>query len=223
MSRPEQAPLRCETCDGAMLGTDPRNARCVRCGPPKAKLATFEELMTAGATLSFDKKWGGISLNRTEYRVFVGGAGVLFRIPHHNNRSIEDGRVVLVPIDYKKSIVDRVYWGSIERAVFGLIPTSHGNFATYLWKQIKERRMLEQARRWYDVLPPEIVKWARDVIDKHSAEDDCVDNYRVACTRNKSQMRRYRSQKSHGCCGFADWSEVGPDGQKYLLGYNYGH
>lgn len=91
-----------------------------------------------------------------------------------------------------------------------------------IWRRMRNDM---QQKVWEEVLPPEIVEWATKCIDKNVEETgaDCVDNYRVARVGNTAQKRRYDSQVSGGCCGFADWVAEGPDGKKYWLGYNYGH
>jgi hypothetical protein len=108
--------------------------------------------------------------------------------------------------------------------VFKLISasTKYNNAKTII-KAIKARRYENRFKEWEDVLPVYIVKWARNVLNERSQECDCVDNYRVANVRKSSQMRRYRRYKNNGCCGFCDFIKFGPDGNKYILGFNHGH
>lgn len=80
-----------------------------------------------------------------------------------------------------------------------------------------------QAKSWRDVLPEDVRKWATATLNKASKDEACVDNYRVARMNSTSQMRRYRKQKERGCCGSHDFKAVGPDGNRYLMGFNYGH
>lgn len=90
------------------------------------------------------------------------------------------------------------------------------------YKEIRKER-LHKGKKWDEVLPDPIVRWANDRLASLSEGECCVDNYRVAKKGNTGQLRRYKSQKAFGCCGFCDVEEKGPDGAIYLLGFNYGH
>ena len=49
------------------------------------------------------------------------------------------------------------------------------------------------------------------------------DNYRVARLGDKEQLKQYGRQYNNGCCGFYDEVHTGPDGNRYYIGFNYGH
>jgi hypothetical protein len=201
--------------------------RCVRCGPPQLKKETFQEILDRGAKLRIDAPpkarpyASAIEVVDTNYKILVGYRGVLFWEPY--KLGVRDtSSVLLVSVDLKTPVADKAYWGGIREEVFKLLP-NHGNLASFLWKRVKAERMCAQYKSWRDVLPPDIVRWAQGVLDEVSKDDCCVDNYRVARVRNSSQRRRYRRQKEHGCCGFMDFVREGPDGHRYMLGFNYGH
>lgn len=78
-------------------------------------------------------------------------------------------------------------------------------------------------KTWDEVLPAAVVGWAWKRLHAECRGEPCVDNFRVALKRNSSQRRRYRNVQKRGCCGSHDFEAVGPDGETYLLGYNYGH
>lgn len=92
-----------------------------------------------------------------------------------------------------------------------------------LRKQIRRRAIEEKQKAWDEVLPSHIVRWATETLREEAKGQEYVDNYRVAQCGKSSQKRRYRKQQSTGCCGSRDFIRVGPDGNKYMLGYNYGH
>lgn len=49
------------------------------------------------------------------------------------------------------------------------------------------------------------------------------DNYRVARLGDKEQLKQYGRQYNNGCCDFYDEVHTGPDGNRYYIGFNYGH
>jgi hypothetical protein len=120
---------------------------------------------------------------------------------------------------------DREYWQPIKMlfAWLGQAPI-HGahDWAKRSYKTAK-REALTRGKEWDQALPRDIVEWANSIINVESKDDSCVDNTRVARVGNTGQMRRYRSQQRGGCCGFTDFERVGPDGKRYLLGWNHGH
>lgn len=73
----------------------------------------------------------------------------------------------------------------------------------------------------YHHIAPEMIKWGLDLIDK--IDDPFKDNFRMARVWKSSDCRRYQREKKSGCCGFFDELVVAPDGNKYLIGCNYGH
>lgn len=221
----EGTPPKCPECDGAMI--EQPELRCVRCGPPKPTEVTLQELIESGAKLRFDAPSThrayarSIYVGGSQYTLFVGAAGVLFCGPYKPDAP-GMGTVNLLPIDFDIAIDNGSYWNDIRDKIFRILP-KYPNFASFLWKRAKEYRMCAQQKSWDQVLPKNIVRWALGVLENASKGDDCVDNYRVARIGNTSQMRRYRSQKAHGCCGFSDFAEEGPDGKRYMMGFNYGH
>lgn len=221
--------LKCPTCDGAMVQKPV--LRCVRCGEPNpAKDITLEDLIAKDAQFFVSKISHGVGHEVNIHtrdepccKMYIGHSGVYFAAEKPRAEFIINYESKLIlPIDFERTIADSDYWDDIRRKLFALVP-AHSNVGALLWKRSKERRMQHQAKSWRKALSPEIVAWADGVLSKESEEDDCVDNYRVACTRKSSQMRRYEKQRRSGCCGSADFVRVGPDGQKYVLGYNFGH
>lgn len=85
--------------------------------------------------------------------------------------------------------------------------------------------IIERSFDFYQDLPKEIVQWAREKIDeiveKEGLEYD--DNYRVAKVGEVEQEETYFRIQQNGCCGFCDVQLKGPDGEIYLIGFNYGH
>ena len=74
----------------------------------------------------------------------------------------------------------------------------------------------------YKHIPQHIVNWGnRYIFDR--IEGPYITNFRMARVWKSSDCRRYQREKKEGCCGFFDELVVGPDGNKYLLGCNYGH
>jgi hypothetical protein len=230
--------MKCPICDGAMVEKSGGKGygryvkyRCVRCGVPKPPKVPWSKLREAHAKIQTRGRsneaiprryWGSIMVGNHE--LFVGYRGVLLRPPKGDDelfRSIDDTET-LVPIDIKRPLTDKAYWGAVRAGVFGLLP-NNSECGQLLWKRIKEFRMREQSKRWDEVLSDTIVKWAWETLDKESEGCDCVDNYRVAAVRSSPQMRRYKRQKEHGCCGSRNFRRKGPDGQTYALGFNYGH
>ena len=83
-----------------------------------------------------------------------------------------------------------------------------------------------QRKDWEDVLPKDIAAWAWSVIRDIQEEEEmsCCDNFRVANLRKSSQVKRYKAQRSEGCCGYCDQIHICPiDNKRYLIGFNYGH
>ncbi len=132
--------------------------------------------------------------------------------------------VVLFTFDVRRA--DRAYWHSVklflEWLSQALSPGSR-DWAKVEYKALRKLHHETKRREWDDVLPAPIVTWANRRLAESAKGELCVDNYRVAQIGNTGQMRRYKAAKASGCCGFADFDEVGPDGKRYLLGYNYGH
>lgn len=232
---PLKPPTKCPECDGALL-VRKNDVRCVRCGPLIPEKVTFQELLDRGDRFAFDDSAtpcyihigrGFFDWNSNQHvfhKLFVGGAGVIFRYAQPSyTLSLDEGTEVLLAVSYRRSPGDVEYWSGVRSAIFELLPEKYSNFASWLWKCVRTYRMRAQARAWDEVLPDDIVAWANAVLFKASEGDDCVDNFRVARVGNTSQQRRYRQQKENGCCGSEDFIATGPDGNLYRLGYNYGH
>ena len=117
---------------------------------------------------------------------------------------------------------DSEYWRSLKRFLEWL-GVGHGTWPRDAYKTLRQRHHETKSKNWDDVLPDEIVRWANTLLAQQMEGEPCCDNTRVARKGNTSQVRRYKSQRAGGCCGFADFEAVGPDGNTYLLGYNYGH
>jgi hypothetical protein len=79
----------------------------------------------------------------------------------------------------------------------------------------------EHVRPSYFHINPDIIKWGLNYINQ--INNPCVDNFRMARAWKSSDCRRYQREKKKGCCGFFDELVVAPDGNKYLIGCNYGH
>lgn len=59
-------------------------------------------------------------------------------------------------------------------------------------------------------------------LQKASKGFDFADNFRCGKIGKSSSMRAYTREKKSGCCGFFD-DLVEYNGNKYLIGFNYGH
>jgi hypothetical protein len=111
------------------------------------------------------------------------------------------------------------------RRVYTMIKASARSHeeAIMIIKTIKNKRYWSMVKTWEDVLSTDIVNWAWFKFGKLTVDKDCVDNFRVANMGKSSQMRRYKRQRDKGCCGSFESVEIGPDGDRYLLGFNHGH
>lgn len=206
--------------------------RCVRCGVPKPPVVPWSELQGEGASVQAHGRDGELIPRAYRSRVmvgrlrdhelFIGQRGALLSPPHDDVVLRFTDPKMMVMINFDHDIADKDYWWGIRKELFALIPSS-SECGALLWKRVKEYRGQAQAKSWEDVLPPTVAHWAQGELDKESKDDDCVDNYRVACVSSTPQMRRYRSQKASGCCGSQDFKRRGPDGKRYVLGFNYGH
>lgn len=74
----------------------------------------------------------------------------------------------------------------------------------------------------YHHISKEIIDWAWNTYF-HPFAGMYPDNFRMARIWKSSDMRRYQREKKTGCCGFFDELVIGPDGNKYMVGLNYGH
>ena len=74
----------------------------------------------------------------------------------------------------------------------------------------------------YHYISDELFEWGINHI--HAVvKDPFIDNFRMARVWKSSDCRRYQREKNNGCCGFYDDIVTAPDGNKYLIGCNYGH
>lgn len=90
-----------------------------------------------------------------------------------------------------------------------------------LIKAIRREKFILEEKEYHQVLPKEIVSWAEDLLNSLSKEYSCVDSYRVANIKKSSQVKRFKRNRS--CCGSYEEIFAGPDGNKYILGFNHGH
>ena len=161
-------------------------------------------------------------------RIDVGATGRLYRVDYTIGFASQRKRVGeadgLFHFDVRRS--DREYWHRVKLFLEWLakaLPLGSRDWAITAYKQLRKYHHETKRREWDQVLPKPIVDWAWQVIERAQEGELCCDNARVAQLGNTGQMRRYKAAKAAGCCGFADFVETGPDGKRYLLGYNYGH
>lgn len=79
---------------------------------------------------------------------------------------------------------------------------------------------------WLQLLPnDELREWAiRTIIaEVDRLGNEYGDTYRVAEIGNPEQEQLFAEIEESGCCGSRKFEAIGPDGNKYALGYNYGH
>lgn len=130
-----------------------------------------------------------------------------------------------LPFNWDVSNKDQAFWRNLKRFLFWLArPFPKGQvWASLTYKTLREQHHKTQQKDWDDVLPEGIARWAKGELRREAKGLDCVDNFRVGMLGNTGQMRRFRRQKARGCCGSKNWEAVGPDGNVYALGFNYGH
>jgi len=117
---------------------------------------------------------------------------------------------------------DRDYWRSVCRFLEWL-GVGMGDWPKRAYKRLRRLHHELKKKDWDDVLPVEIRRWANTELAKAMDGLDCVDNARVALVGNTGQVRRYNRQRESGCCGSSDFQATGPDGNRYMLGFNFGH
>lgn len=170
------------------------------------------------------KKWEGWCLHVSlpiKRWFFVQSARLMCREITYTSR-------VLEPLRYAKE--EDQDWGAIDvsesvtRALRPFVLVLPGVLYEAARKAVK-RAKAPVPKGYQDVLPENVVRWAESAIgaEMKKRKELCVDNYRVARLGSSTQMRRYRKQQKNGCCGSFDEVRKGPDGQKYLIGCNYGH
>lgn len=84
-----------------------------------------------------------------------------------------------------------------------------------------------EPKSWEETMTKEEVQWLRREM-AYIVNDPCKDNFRAARMWTSSQMRRFRKQESHGCCGSANKvvrnpNPIIPGKDMYIIGCNYGH
>lgn len=123
----------------------------------------------------------------------------------------------IIEIDFTSK--DKEYW----LRIFNEIKTQHPVEQNKLIQQVKElcHQIRTRPKELSEIFPFFIISWAYEMINQRDL--DCVDNIRIAKIGNSSQKRRYRKQQKSGCCGFMDVIREAPDGQRYMVGCNYGH
>jgi hypothetical protein len=109
----------------------------------------------------------------------------------------------------------------MHRAVLAALPDTPIAVRTRIVKVM--RRALREAleKDCFEALPADAARWARAAIGAESKGYDHVDSQRAARVDRSSQLRRF--VRSRTCCGSHEWHAVGPDGRRYVLGFNYGH
>jgi hypothetical protein len=119
-------------------------------------------------------------------------------------------------------------WDQVRRAVLALPKQPEGRPSPRdLWRRIKAARHAAwfEPKDWRDCLAPDAREWA---IERMSAKvrengDPCVNNLCVVDAHRSSGTRRFAKNRDEGCCGRAEWTEVGPDGRTYKFAFNFGH
>jgi hypothetical protein len=161
-------------------------------------------------------------------RLIVGGSGLyrsdwLDSYPWGEKRWSSDS-AQLCAFDIKRS--DRAYWYSVKVFLTWLaraLPSGRRDWAHFAYKYLRRLHHESKAKGWEQVLPKPIVAWAWEVIFREQKDLSCCDNARVALVGNTGQVRRYKAAKAAGCCGFSDAIHTGPDGKRYMIGFNFGH
>jgi hypothetical protein len=108
--------------------------------------------------------------------------------------------------------------------IFGAGLPSH--VARHIY-DVARRRHADEIRdlgweRYFDDFASPTLAELREVLAELKTGRDFIDNERVAEKGKPRQMRRYRRQQAHGCCGRFD-VEVKLHGRTFLMGFNHGH
>jgi hypothetical protein len=114
-------------------------------------------------------------------------------------------------------------WRNLKKFLLWLCAGVSGSLGVSLYKDFRRLMFESREKDWEDVNPPQIVRWAEGEFARAQRGLDCCDNFRLALASSSAQKRRYRRAQKRGCCGSSDWEAIGPDGKRYLLGFNYGH
>lgn len=86
----------------------------------------------------------------------------------------------------------------------------------------EETRRRAGVRETLEDYPPDIRALLQSEFDRLSDGCEYVDNQRFAEMSKRGEIRRYKTKKRSGCCGFVD-EKVTIKGKPYLIGFNYGH
>ncbi len=141
-----------------------------------------------------------------------GAALVVVRVRSHRD-PLSD--VVALTVDPRQP-------GKALHAVFAAaFPDATIRARSLLIKRVRAVWHDHQRKECLDALSPRLRQWAETMIADESRGYDCVDSERVARVGKTSQMRRFVRTRS--CCGSHEWEAIGPDGFRYLMGFNYGH
>lgn len=73
---------------------------------------------------------------------------------------------------------------------------------------------------------PTLLKWIEAQLFLKFADSDYfeyMDNIRFAAKSNQAVCDDYMLKKQKGCCGFKDIVLKHPSGEKYMIGFNFGH
>ena len=74
-------------------------------------------------------------------------------------------------------------------------------------------------RKHYEV-PPQV--WADLEYEAARSEKDCIDNFRAYRVKDNFLKKEYIQAFNSGCCGVFESSTI-VDGDKWIIGFNYGH
>lgn len=114
-------------------------------------------------------------------------------------------------------------WQGIRKQLFARFKS---HIAHALYKSLRQERMEALAKPTYEeyISDPRVIRWLTERLNEEARKYSCVDNFRAANIRRKSQVRRYKKARDNGCCGAFEkevWCTV--DGNRYIIGFNYGH
>lgn len=176
----------------------------------------LEELLASKPKLHVSK-WA-IRIDDAANTIQVAHAGVVL------SRAENDGSwETVLAIDYEKLATEGWYRDNVRQACMGVFDAHHRNVSHILWKRVLDFGMFAKVKRWGDRFDKDIVDWAMKELAKLSEGRDYADNFRVGRLGHSTSMRRFAKQKGKGCCGSVEQVLTGPDGHRYVLGFNYGH
>lgn len=123
------------------------------------------------------------------------------------------------------ALADRDGWAGLRRRIFAALPAHRSAEGRALWDRVKAARAGEAfaAKTWEEALPEGVRAWADEQLGAGSKGVMHPGNYCVVPADSPSGTRRFARNRERGCCGRREWTEVGPDGRAYRLGFNFGH